>query len=652
VSETIQRAYSLLTVRSVNAEQRLISGLASTPEVDRMGDVVEPSGARFASELPLLLYHDTRLPVGRVRLAKTADGIGFEASFPEIPEPGTLRDRVAEAWQSVKAGLIKGVSIGFRTLEDGVEMMKGGGLKFTNFEIVELSLVSVPANASATISTIRSLDTAHLAATGNGDGSVKKPGVSGVSLSAPRGARAMTITEQIAAFEAKRAASSDRMNAIQTKAVDEGRGKDETEREEFDTLRKEVESCDVELRDLRALEQSNLKAAKPVQAATPVQASASRSDQPVITVKENRPIGIGFARAAMCMMRARLDNRYAPEVAKEYWPSDQELHAYLSVQKGAVPAGTTTQTVWASPLVYATNLASEFVEFLRPQTIVGRIPGLRRVPFNVRFNGQTSGGTGYWVGEGAPKPLTSFAFEANTLTYTKVAAISVITQELARFSTPSAEMLVRDALASALIERIDIDFIDPAHAATASSPASLTNGLTAQTSSGTSADNARTDIGKLLKIFLDANLNPASLVLVMPNSLAMALSLMVNSLGQQEFPGLTMNGGTLAGIPVVTSQYAANASGGGNLVIAINASEIFLADDGGVTIDASTEASLSMLDNPTTNSATATAVSVVSMYQTNSIALRAERFINWKKRRAAAVEYMDDVNWGSIGSPA
>jgi hypothetical protein len=59
-----------------------------------------------------------------------------------------------------------------------------------------------------------------------------------------------------------------------------------------------------------------------------------------------------------------------------------------------------------------------------------------------------------------------------------------------------------------------------------------------------------------------------------------------------------------------------------------------------------------MLDNPTTNSATATAVSVVSMYQTNSIALRAERFINWKKRRAAAVEYMDDVNWGTIGSPA
>jgi hypothetical protein len=108
----------------------------------------------------------------------------------------------------------------------------------------------------------------------------------------------------------------------------------------------------------------------------------------------------------------------------------------------------------------------------------------------------------------------------------------------------------------------------------------------------------------------------------------------------------------LNGIPVIVSQYAANASGGGNLVIAVNASDIFLSDDGQVTIDASREASLQMLDNPTNNSATATATTMVSMWQTNSVALRAERFINWSKRRDDAVVYMDDVNWGSIGSPA
>jgi hypothetical protein len=195
--------------------------------------------------------------------------------------------------------------------------------------------------------------------------------------------------------------------------------------------------------------------------------------------------------------------------------------------------------------------------------------------------------------------------------------------------------------------------VDPAEAGSANvQPASITNGLTALTSAGTSADNARTDIQNLLEQFILNNVNPTSLVLIMPNTLALALSIQVNSLGQPEFPGLTMNGGTLQGIPVITSQYAANASGAGNLVIAVNASDVFLADDGQVTVDMSTEASVQMSDAPTNDAATGTGQSLVSMWQTNSIALRAERQINWAKRRSSAVSYMDDVNWGSIGSPS
>jgi HK97 family phage major capsid protein len=345
----------------------------------------------------------------------------------------------------------------------------------------------------------------------------------------------------------------------------------------------------------------------------------------------------------------------AAEIAKQRYPDNGRIQTFL---KAAVPAGTTSEAVWASPLVDPTNLAGEFAEFLRPMTIIGKfgqggIPSLRRIPFNVRVIGQTGGGTGYWVGQGAPKPLTSFAFEATTLTWAKVAAISVITEELARFSSPSAEGLVRDSLAAALIERLDTDFVDPAVAASAGvNPASITNGLTALSSAGTTADNIRTDLQNLLEQFILTNVNPTTLVLIMPNTLALAASLMVNSLGQPEFPGLTMNGGSLQGIPVITSQYAANQSGYGNLVIAVNASDVFLSDDGSVTVDASREASLQMLDNPTNNSSSATATTAVSMWQTNSIALRAERFINWAKRRTSAVVYMDDVNWGSVGSPS
>ncbi len=63
-------------------------------------------------------------------------------------------------------------------------------------------------------------------------------------------------------------------------------------------------------------------------------------------------------------------------------------------------------------------------------------------------------------------------------------------------------------------------------------------------------------------------------------------------------------------------------------------------------IDASSEASLQMADNPTQDAGLAVATSMVSMFQTNSVALRAERWINWQRRRNAAVVLLSSVNWG------
>jgi hypothetical protein len=105
-----------------------------------------------------------------------------------------------------------------------------------------------------------------------------------------------------------------------------------------------------------------------------------------------------------------------------------------------------------------------------------------------------------------------------------------------------------------------------------------------------------------------------------------------------------MTGGTFAGLPVIVSDHVPTATAGSLLVLA-NASDIYLADDGQVTVDASREASLQMLDNPTNNSATGTATTHVSMFQTNSVAIRAERYVNWVRRRAAAVAYLTAVNY-------
>lgn len=160
----MNRAYSLLEIKSLDDDARIIRGIATTPEPDRVGDIVEPMGAQFAAELPLLWQHQHGSPVGIAKFGKpTKNGIPFTAELPKIEEAGALKDLVDMAWQSVKAKLVRGVSIGFRALE--YNFMDGGGVRFEKTEIYELSLVTIPANAGATIQNIKAMDT-HLARTG------------------------------------------------------------------------------------------------------------------------------------------------------------------------------------------------------------------------------------------------------------------------------------------------------------------------------------------------------------------------------------------------------------------------------------------------------------------------------------------------------
>lgn len=152
-----QRAYSLLEFKSVNEDQRIITGVATTPDVDRVGDIVDPMGVKFKNPLPLLWQHQSDKPVGTVKFDKpTKNGITFEATLPRIAEPGALQDRIEEAWQSMRAKLVRGVSIGFRPIE--YSFMDDGGIRFMASEVFELSLVTIPANAAATIQTIKSMD--------------------------------------------------------------------------------------------------------------------------------------------------------------------------------------------------------------------------------------------------------------------------------------------------------------------------------------------------------------------------------------------------------------------------------------------------------------------------------------------------------------
>lgn len=168
----MKRAYSRLEISKMWDEDEDkdvdIEGMATTPTPDRMSDIVDPMGAKFASELPLLWQHDHSQPVGRVSFGKpTKSGIPFKARIPRVKEAGRLKERIDEALQSLKYKLVGAVSIGFNVNKDGLEWIDDtGGLKYTDYELLELSLVTIPANAEATISNIKSLDRQARAASG------------------------------------------------------------------------------------------------------------------------------------------------------------------------------------------------------------------------------------------------------------------------------------------------------------------------------------------------------------------------------------------------------------------------------------------------------------------------------------------------------
>lgn len=637
-----KRAFSKFEVKSINDEQMIIEGIATTPSADRMQDIVEPKGASFSLPIPLLWQHDHSKVIGNVIEATITDaGIKIRAQLKNIPEPGVLKDRITEAWQSIKYGLVRGLSIGFRPIEYS-RINDTGGLRFTKWDWFELSAVTVPANAEASIQTIKSIDAEYRASSGRSVVRLDKPAGDSATTTVVKQVSTkendMNIREQIAAFEAKRVAAADRMTAIMQKSAEEARTLDEAETEEYDTLNNDIKAIDDHLVRLKGMEATLVSKATPVTPAAGTNAAqAAQVRAGHITVRSNVAKGTAFTRYAMALCAAKGNLVVASEMAKKWGDSTPEV---ATVLKAAVAAGSTTDATWAQPLVEYQTLTSEFVELLRPQTIVGRIANLRRVPFNVRMPTQSTGGSYGWVGQGAPKPVTKLGFGEVTLDFSKAAGIIVLTEELVRLSNPSAEALVQADMIAGIAQFLDEQFIDPSVAAVSNvSPASITNGVTPVTASGTTAAHLKADVTDLFNGFLANNLTPTGGVWIMSNTTALTLSMMTNALGQPEFPGITMMGGTFMGLPVITSESVAGDSGGANIILA-HAPDILLADDGQVMLDASREASLQMVDNPS-----AGAQSLVSLWQNNLVGLRAERYINWKKRRTGAVGYIADANY-------
>lgn len=623
-----QTGYSWLTVRSIDEEKRIIEGIATTPQQARDGDIVATEGIQFKLPIPFLWRHKD--PMGNVTDASvSADGIRVRI---QVGQAG-ISTAIDEQWRQIKAGIVRGLSIGFRILEESFSK-EIGGYKILKSEWLELSAVPVPADAGAMITSVRSADLEDLAALGEEGRSARRtltrttPGVSGARKS--NGGTMKTFAEKIRDLEALRAPVVEKMTAIYDKTETEAREMDATEKEAYKALSAELTDIDDKL-DVQRSQARAAERAVPV----PSTPDAPARTSAIEVTKVPLPKGNLMARAAIAMIQSHIRKVPAADLAARHYADTPEVAMYL---RATVDAADTTTSGWASQLVPAAQqMQNDFLDLLRPATLVGRIPGLRSVPFNVAVPLQSGGGTYGWVGESVTKPVTSLTVGSATLRWSKIAGIIVFTKELARFSSPSAEAIIRNDMIKGLAAYMDTQFCDPNVAAVSNvSPASITNTISPLTPTGTTADDLRYDLSRLMANFITNNQDPSGAVILMTPTTAARASLMMNSLGQPQFPGISITGGTIAGLPVIVSNSV------GTRIILVNASDILLADDGGVSIDVSEEATVEMSTTPITQEESPLSTSQVlhSLWQRNEIGLRVERFVSWTRARTSAVEFI------------
>ena len=442
----------------------------------------------------------------------------------------------------------------------------------------------------------------------------------------------MNISERIAELLKQRAAKVAALEEFQKATETDGRLFNEEEQQSFDTLLKDVEAIDGQLGRLRQAEDVMARAARPVIQVQPT--SQRKLDK-----------GIGFARYVQLIVASQGNDLIAEQMAKAHFQDMPELPAMFRARamgylrpggqfnRAATTAATTLDQAWAGVLVYANQLAGELIELVRAQAILGRLPGLRAVPFNVRIPRETAViGSAGWVGQGASKPVGKGGYDFVTMPFSKAALIVVITEELARFSNPAAEGLMRDGLVRAVSEFLDLQFIGAAAAVANVSPAGILNALPpgqSFPSSGDTAVHMSWDIQHAMSL-LNGGLGARAPALLMHTNTAASFGFATNAFGAPVFP----NG---LGAPIVASSNVP-----ADQIILIDQDLILHAEDGGVEVDISREASL-QLDTAPANPPTP----LVSLWQQNLIGLRAEKFEHWLRARDTAVVQITGVGYGT-----
>ena len=147
--------FSFVT-KKINRENGTYSFVASTENSDRYGDVINQKGwsleAYNRNPVVLLNHNSNSLPIGKGKVSIKGGQLMIDVEFDQ-------EDELARKVESkVKNGYINAVSVGFNPIESKrrSELPKEHkafgkrGMYFEKSELLEVSIVTIPANSDAT----------------------------------------------------------------------------------------------------------------------------------------------------------------------------------------------------------------------------------------------------------------------------------------------------------------------------------------------------------------------------------------------------------------------------------------------------------------------------------------------------------------------
>lgn len=606
----------------------------SDATVDSYGDIVEPDGwdlKRFRKNPIALFGHSSAFPIGRWADVRVEDG-KLKGRL-EMAKAGTSY-RLDELRRLIEQGILRAVSVGFRPIKaEPISPEKPyAGMRYLKQELLETSLVSVPANPAA-LAVMRALkisdDTTNLVFGEHAgrDGIVHR-GTYG-EHAAPHeskrsGAMTLTLTKRIENAQAALIEAKD--------ALTDHIAKDDAEEAVTEELSAAVEQRETALAALKRAEQA-------LAAKTAVTVPAQPRKPLGLTTKDVGGFDL-IVRSAVVRGVSHFTGRDVDSVLDERYPGHE---ATALVAKADQTIGTTTVTGWAAEIVQ-----TAYAGFLHALTGRSIYPELRSRGIGLSFDGagtvsipsRTAGGAaGSFVAEGQPIRVGRITTAATTMTPKKLGVIVAFSRELAKRSTPAIEALVRQAILEDTAATLDPIMLD-AVAGDAARPAGLLNGVSAVASGVGGGDylSVIEDFKSLLAPFYAANAAD-NITVIMHPSQGLSLSMM---------PGPD---GTFGWADRLTSRLtiieSTHATPG--CLIALRNSDFATALGDAPEFDISEQATVHMEDTTPLEivSATgpATADPVRSFFQTATTGVRMLMDMSWKMRRSGMVQWINGTSW-------